>query len=84
MDENHFAPATLAVYGGVLLGSAVAYFVLQNTIIAVNGGPASPLARALEQNWEGVLSPVLYMAGIVSSFWTPWLAGAAYVAVAFM
>ena len=59
MGENHFAPTTLAVYGGVLLGSAVAYFVLQNTIIAVNGGPASPLARALEQNWKGMLSPVL-------------------------
>ena len=27
---------------------------------------------------------MLYVVGIVSSFWPPWLAGAAYVAVAFM
>ncbi|WP_281271091.1 hypothetical protein [Hymenobacter nivis] len=40
MGENHFAPATLAVYGGVLLGSAVAYFVLQNTSLpSIAGRP---------------------------------------------
>jgi len=83
MGENHFAPATLAVYGGVLLGSAVAYFVLQNAIIAVNG-PDSPLAHAVGRDWKGKLSPVLYLLGIVSSFWLPWLAGAIYVAVALM
>ncbi|QKG56668.1 DUF1211 domain-containing protein [Hymenobacter sp. BRD128] len=84
MGENHFAPATLAVYGGVLLGSAIAYFVLQNCLIAVNGGPASPLAHAVGHDWKGKLSPVLYLVGIVSSFWLPWLAGAAYVGVALL
>ncbi|MVN75488.1 DUF1211 domain-containing protein [Hymenobacter sp. HMF4947] len=82
MGENHFAPATLAVYGGVLLGSAVAYFLLQNRLIAVNGGPDSPLAHAVGHDWKGKLSPVLYLVGIVSSFWLPWLAGTTYVAVA--
>lgn len=81
MGENHFAAATLAVYGGVLLGSAIAYFVLQNAIIGVNG-PDSPLAHAVGRDWKGKLSPVLYLTGIVSSFWLPWLSGAAYVAVA--
>ena len=84
MGENHFAPATLALYGGVLLGSAVAYFILQSTLIAVNGGPASPLARAVGRDWKGKLSPVFYVVGIASSFVLPWLAGAAYVAVALM
>ena len=84
MGENHFAPATLALYGGVLLGSAVAYFILQTVIIAVNGGPASLLARAVGRDWKSKLSPVLYVVGIASSFWLPWLAGAAYVAVALM
>jgi uncharacterized membrane protein len=46
MGENHFAPATLAVYGSILLGAAIAYFILQNCIIAVNG-PDSPLAYAV-------------------------------------
>ena len=84
MGENHFAPATLAVYGGILLGAAVAYSILQNTIIAVNGGSESSLAHALGHDWKGKLSPVLYVAGIVSSFWLPWLAGACYVFVALM
>jgi uncharacterized membrane protein len=84
MGENHFAPATLAVYGGILLGSAVAYYLLQNRLIALNGGPDSPLAHAVGRDWKGKLSPVLYLLGIVSSFWLPWLAGAIYVAVALM
>ncbi|MDJ0365929.1 TMEM175 family protein [Hymenobacter sp. H14-R3] len=84
MGENHFAPATLAVYGGILLGSAVAYAILQNCIIAVNGGPTSPLARAVGRDWKGKLSPVLYLVGIAGSFWLPWLAGACYVFVALM
>jgi uncharacterized membrane protein len=84
MGENHFAPATLAVYGGILLASAVAYSLLQNRLIALNGGPASPLARAVGRDWKGKLSPVLYLAGIVSSFWLPWLSGAIYVFVALM
>ncbi|QKG52206.1 TMEM175 family protein [Hymenobacter sp. BRD67] len=83
MGENHFAPATLAVYGVVLLGSGIAYFMLQNCLIAVNG-PASPLAHALGHDWKGKVSLVLYGAGIGSSFVLPWLAGAAYVAVALM
>ncbi|TDN38005.1 DUF1211 domain-containing protein [Hymenobacter sp. UV11] len=84
MGENHFAPATLAVYGGILMGAAMAYFILQNCIIAVNGGPDSPLAHAVGHDWKGKLSPILYLAGIMSSFWLPWLAGACYVFVAFM
>ena len=62
MGENHFAPATLAVYGGVLRGSAIAYFILQNCIIAVKG-PDSPLAHAVGRDWKGKLSTVLYLAG---------------------
>ena len=84
MGENHFAPATLAVYGGILLGAAVAYSVLQNRLIALNGGPDAPLAHAVGRDWKGKLSPVLYLLGMASSFWLPWLAGAIYVAVALM
>lgn len=84
MGENHFAPATLAVYGVVLLGSAIAYFILQGRLIAVNG-PDSALAHAVAgRDWKGRISPVLYCVGIISSFWQPWLSGAAYVAVALM
>ncbi len=84
MGENHFAPATLAVYGVILLGSAVAYFLLQNRLIALNGGDDAPLARAVGRDWKGKLSPVFYLLGIASSFVLPWLAGAIYVAVALL
>jgi uncharacterized membrane protein len=84
MGENHFAPATLAVYGGILLGSAVAYFLLQNRLITLNGGPDSPLAHAVGRDWKGKLSPAFYLLGIASSFVLPWLAGTIYVAVALL
>lgn len=84
MGENHFAPATLAVYGGILLGSAVAYYLLQNRLITLNGGPDSPLAHAVGRDWKGKLSPVFYLLGIASSFVLPGLAGAIYVAVALL
>ncbi|WP_460556842.1 TMEM175 family protein [Hymenobacter daeguensis] len=83
MGENHFAPATLAIYGLTLLMSGVAYFVLQNCIIAIEG-PHSALSRAIGRDLKGKASPVLYVAGIAASFWQPWVAGGIYVAVALM
>lgn len=83
MGENHFAPATLAVYGGLLLLAGVAYNVLQNCIIAIEG-PHSALARAVGRDFKGKASPVLYSLGIATSFWNTWVAGGIYVAVALM
>ena len=83
MGENHFASATLTVYGTLLLMAGMAYFVLQNCIIAVEG-PDSLLARAIGTDWKGKDSLLLYLAGIGASFWLPWVAGAIYVAVALM
>src|SRR5881628_2970632 len=34
MDENHFAPLTVAAYGVVLLGAAVAYYILTRVLLA--------------------------------------------------
>lgn len=83
MGENNFAPATLAVYGLVLLMNALAYFILQRIVIAANG-PDSVLASAIGRDVKGKLSPLLYCLGIAASFWLPWVAGAAYVVVALM
>ncbi len=83
MGENHFAPATLAGYGFVLLMAAVAFWILQGRLIA-HDGPDSALAHAVGRDWKGKTSPLLYIAGIVTSFWQPWLAGATYVLVALM
>ena len=83
MGENHFAAAPTAVYGGVLLMAAVAYWVLQRTLIGLHGND-SLLARAIGRDWKGKLSHVLYALGIVSTLWAAWCAQLLYAAVAVM
>ena len=83
MGENHFTPLPTALYGAVLLLSALAYFVLQRTIIAQEGKD-SKLAASIGSDWKGKLSPLLYALGIVLSFFQPWLAGCIYIAVALL
>jgi uncharacterized membrane protein len=81
MGENHFASMPSALYGVVLLMAAVAYWVLQQTIIAAEG-PTSVLKSAVGGDWKGKLSPLVYLVAIVSTFWVQWLAQALYVLVA--
>jgi uncharacterized membrane protein len=83
MGENHFAAATLVMYGVVLLMSGIAYWILQSRIIALEG-PNSTLARAIGRDFKGLSSPPFYLAGILASFWNPWVAGGIYVGVALM
>jgi len=81
MGENQFAPLPSAVYGGVLLMAALAWYVLQ-TLIVRSQGPESRLGRALGNDWKGRLSPVLYLAGVVASFCVAGLAQACYLVAA--
>jgi len=83
MGENHFAPLPAAMYGVVLLMCALAYFILQQAIIA-SQGPGSVLKRAVGGDWKGYLSPVLDVTGIAVSMPLPWLAVAIYAGVAIM
>jgi uncharacterized membrane protein len=83
MGENHFAAWPTALYGVVLLMAAVAYVMLQQCIIAVQG-PSSKLKAAVGRDWKGKLSSLLYLAAIASTFFVPWVAQALYVAVALM
>ena len=83
MGENHFAPATLALYGVVLLMSGVAFVILQLALIAANANN-SVLATALARDWKGKTSVGLYCVGIAGSFVSTWLSGAVYVLVALL
>ena len=83
MGENHFAPAPTALYGVVLLLAAIAYTILQRTILA-SEGPGSLLATAVGTDLKGKLSPVLYLIAIPLSFVEEAVAGALYVIVALM
>src|SRR3954462_15331846 len=60
MGENHFASLPTAAYGVVMLLAAIAYYVLQTTLIAIDG-PDGRLAQAVGRDWKGKLSPVLYI-----------------------
>ena len=83
LGENHFAALPALLYGVVLLLAALAYWVLQSTLIAADGGD-SALRRAVGRDWKGKVSPVLYLAGIAVSHWAPLAALALYVAVALL
>ena len=81
MGENGFAPTPTALYGLDLLLAAIAYFILQLTILRAPGGNPV-LAAALGSDWKGKVSPLLYVAGIAFCFVSQWIACALYVLVA--
>lgn len=83
MGENHFAPVPTSLYGVVLLMAALAYWILQRSILKEQG-PSSILASAIGRDLKGKLSPVLYAVAIPAAFLRPWISGMLYVAVALM
>ena len=83
MGENHFSAMPSALYGVVLLMAAIAYLVLQQTIIASEGA-ASILKSAVGGDWKGKLSPLLYLLAIASTFFVQWLAQAIYILAALL
>ena len=83
MGENHFAAMPSALYGVVLLMAAIAYWMLQQTLIA-SEGPASLLKAAVGSDWKGKLSPLLYLVAIASTLWVKWVAQTLYVLVALL
>jgi uncharacterized membrane protein len=66
MGENHFSAAPTALCRGVLLMAAIAYYILQHTIIR-SQGEGSILKEAIGRDWKGKLSPVLYLAAILAT-----------------
>jgi len=83
MGENRFAAQPVAVYGIVLLASAIAYFILTRALLALHG-QGSVLATALGRDVKGKVSPLIYLVAILVSFVAAWMACALYVLVAVM
>jgi uncharacterized membrane protein len=81
MGENHFAPAPSALYGFVLLMAAIAYWILQQLIIASHG-PESLLKKAVGGDWKGKVSPILYAVAIPMAFVSRWVSLGIYIVVA--
>ena len=83
IGETGFAAWPMALYGVVLLLSAVAYTLLVLALIAVHGR-ASAVGAASGRDLKGRLSLAGYALAIPLAFVSPWIAGALYVAVAVM
>jgi uncharacterized membrane protein len=81
MGEGHLEPLTAAVYGGVMLMAALAYYILQSAIVA-SQGPHSKLAAAIRGDLKGKVSPLMYLLAIPLAYVSPWISVALYVAVA--
>lgn len=77
-SHGHALPA--ATYGVVALAAALAYFVLVRSILRAN--PADPdIVAAIGTDVKGIVSPVIYAAGIGLAFVSPYLAYACYFLV---
>ena len=83
IGENHSAAAPSVLYGLVLLMAAIAYWILQQLIIAAQG-PGSLLRKAVGADWKGKISPILYALGIAAGFRSPRLAQGIYALVALL
>jgi uncharacterized membrane protein len=83
MGANFLSPLPTAVYGVSLLMPAIAYYLLQRTIVHQQG-KHSVLASALGRDVKGKISPLLYAAAVALAFVDAWLSIAIYALVAVM
>lgn len=83
MGEQHFAALPVALYGLVLLFSAIGYFFLTKRLIA-HHGPNSLLAESIGRDRKGRISLVGYAIAIPLAFFEPRVSFAGYILVAIM
>jgi TMEM175 potassium channel family protein len=81
MGENSFAAWPVALYGVVLICSAIAYIILQASLISGHGKNAE-LGHAIGRDLKGKVSILLYATAIPLAFFHSLSACALYVAVA--
>src|SRR4051812_17571466 len=84
LDKSHFAPVPVATYGVALLMPALAFSLLQATIVRAQG-PGSELREALGADWKGKTSIVGYMGAVfLAAFLDPRLSLLVYVLIAIL
>jgi uncharacterized membrane protein len=81
IDDTLLARAPLTVYGVNLLAAAVAYYVLELTILRAEGADGV-LREALGRDLKGKASPFLYVVGIVLAALLGWPALLPFTVVA--
>jgi uncharacterized membrane protein len=81
MGENHFARLPTALYGFVLLMAALAYWILQKTLV-VSEGKNSLLARAIGKDFKGTMSVLVYLVSVPIAFYNQIIAQVLFVLIA--
>lgn len=67
LGENHLEPVPVAFYGGVLLLSAVAFRILERTLIRSHD-PGADIVRILNNGKKEQISMLIYLFGIPMAF----------------
>jgi uncharacterized membrane protein len=83
-DELNHVPALVptVLYGIILMMTAISWIPLSRSLIAVNGGAKSELAKALGDDWKGKVSVLIYAAAIALAFLSPIISCVMYAVVA--
>jgi uncharacterized membrane protein len=81
LGEAGLEPWPVAMYGVVLMMSAISYFIMTRALLRLHA-PDSRLARALGADFKGRISLVIYAAGIAIAAWLPLVSVGCYIAVA--
>ncbi|HZJ46801.1 MAG TPA: TMEM175 family protein [Pyrinomonadaceae bacterium] len=83
MGENHFESWPVALYGIVLFLAAIAYSILVQRLLVLNGHN-SLLADAIGNDFKGKISLVIYVVAVPLAFVRSWIACSIYALVAIM
>ncbi len=81
MDDTDLARTPVVIYGINLLLAAIAYYLLQQTIVRAEGED-SLLRQAIGRDLKGKASPLIYLLGIALCFVDPLLGIIPFIVVA--
>jgi len=80
MGENHLVKDLLLFMHGAFSGFIYVYGLVKSIIKAQ--GDSSLLKKAIGSDLKGKISSAIYVAGIISTFFQPWIGFGLYVTVA--
>jgi uncharacterized membrane protein len=83
MGHQHAASWPTALYGAILLMSALAYTLLQSVVLSGHDKESS-VQREVGRDWKGKASLSLYMIGTLAAFQASWFSHVLFAAVALM
>ncbi|MBX3096712.1 MAG: DUF1211 domain-containing protein [Fimbriimonadaceae bacterium] len=76
-----FGQVPVTIYSCILLMAAIAFTILERSIIRLHG-PDSLLARATAGSWKEFTSLALYLVALCASFLNPWISIDCFIVVA--